>query len=818
MNRLSLGTATLELGVNDAPLRAGMEKSKGETTSSLSAMKTAAVAAGAGIAAGLGFAIKGAGDLQQSVANISTIKPDIDTKAVFNSLNEMQRTVPQSAAELGDALYNVFSSIDLKPIVDKNGKVVQTATEQGLKLVQNFAEGAVGAGTDTATFGTAVMGVMNAYKLTVDDAAHVSDVFFNVVNAGVVSGQELAGSLGVVTGSAKSAGLSVEELGGFIVGITKEGGTAQNNMQHLNSLFVKMANPDVLAGFKELGIAVTDANGNFLPMTDRLEKLKAKLADMSQSKQADVLKNLFGDETSSAAAVTIMSELDAVKGAIKTNKEEAGAAHKAFEKMNATFNSQFGILKNTLASIGIEIGGRLLPYITPIVTWIAHTLPKGMDFLTATFTNLKDKAMPVFSLLSNHIQHSLTPVMVVFGKMREIAMDAWQHILAIFHEAAPQIKKLIGPATVAFGLLMDNGIIGAMRKVYAALVLFGPRIMQSLTWVRHHLPQIFDGLNTAATTVQTVMTNVQDTITQALAFMVEKSKPFIDEFKKDITDAHGPMQAIIDAAMGIYATFQKAWPGIQRAVVQAVDYIIPKALAMHREIMKFVTEVAPKVQKAVTTMVNWITEHWDTISSVTKAVFDGLNAIIGTALAIVKTTVKVWLDIFNGDWDKVWEDVKQGFMEIWNSLSPFLADVLNGIVNVFVGGINKIIGKLNEMIRAFNTVTGFKMPEVGYVGGSTGGSGSGSGWSQGGPGGHASGGKWSGGSWSWLGEKGPELGYTGQDMHVFNHQDSMAIAARAMSPFNSSPETITLYSPIILDGKVLAEINRKFDRRYQARN
>src|SRR4051812_3804449 len=63
-----------------------------------------------GAAAGLGIGIKAAGDLQQSVANISTIKPDIDTSAVFASLNSMQAKLGVDAKELGDSLYNVFSS------------------------------------------------------------------------------------------------------------------------------------------------------------------------------------------------------------------------------------------------------------------------------------------------------------------------------------------------------------------------------------------------------------------------------------------------------------------------------------------------------------------------------------------------------------------------------------------------------------------------------------------------------------------------------------------------------------------------------------
>ena len=56
------------------------------------------------MAAGTAVGVKSAGDLQQAVANISTIKPEIDTTGVFASLNEMQRRIPQTLEYVGSTL------------------------------------------------------------------------------------------------------------------------------------------------------------------------------------------------------------------------------------------------------------------------------------------------------------------------------------------------------------------------------------------------------------------------------------------------------------------------------------------------------------------------------------------------------------------------------------------------------------------------------------------------------------------------------------------------------------------------------------------
>ena len=63
----------------------------------------------------------------------------------------MQTRVPQTAAQLRDSLYNVFSTLD------------NVTQESALKLVEVFARGATAAHTDAETFGTAVLGVLNAY-------------------------------------------------------------------------------------------------------------------------------------------------------------------------------------------------------------------------------------------------------------------------------------------------------------------------------------------------------------------------------------------------------------------------------------------------------------------------------------------------------------------------------------------------------------------------------------------------------------------------------------------------------------------------------
>src|SRR5690348_11581877 len=121
MPSVELGSAYVEVRATQDKLKGDLDKAHSAIADRIgdaaaAAAKATAVAfaaIGVSAAAAGASAVKLAGDLQQSVANISTIKPEIDTSAVFNSLNEMSRRVPQSAQALGDSLYNVFSSVDV---------------------------------------------------------------------------------------------------------------------------------------------------------------------------------------------------------------------------------------------------------------------------------------------------------------------------------------------------------------------------------------------------------------------------------------------------------------------------------------------------------------------------------------------------------------------------------------------------------------------------------------------------------------------------------------------------------------------------------
>lgn len=345
----------------------------GALTVSLAALGGAALAAGAGLT----YATKEAGNLQQAVANVASIKPDLDTSAVFSSLNAMQTRVAQTKDQLAASLYDLFSSFD-------------TTQAQALATVEKFAQGAVAAQTDARTFGTAVLGVINAYGLSLEDVNHVQDVFFNTVNKGVVTGQELAASIGLVTQPAKQAGVNLDQLGAYIAAITKEGGPAAQNINNLANYFAKLNTPEAAKGFELLGVRVTEDNGKLRDNIQVLDDLRTRLSNLNQVSASKALQELFPDFQARAGITVLLNQLDFLKDTLKENETEAGSAARAYETMTATFNTQGQLFQQTINSVFTSGGAAFLPVLTEVTSKLQAFVSESAPLFDAFQSRLTD--------------------------------------------------------------------------------------------------------------------------------------------------------------------------------------------------------------------------------------------------------------------------------------------------------------------------------------------------------------------------------------------------------------------------------------------
>lgn len=468
------GGGIIKLGSGAAGIAvSGLEKVGSVALSAGVALTKLGLVGGAAMVGLAVVGVKSAGDLQEAVNNISTIKPDIDTSAVFKSLNEISTRVPQSAKQLGDSLYNIFSSISINQ-------------KDAVALVEKFAQGAVGAQTDADTWGTAMLGVMNAYGKGLGDVDKIQDTFFNTINAGVVNGKQLASALGPVTASAKTAGLSIEELGAAIVGVTKEGGDASQNINNLNNYLQKVTTKEAQAAMNGLGVKTVDTTGKFRPFSDVLTDLKGKLSTMTEAQKANALQAIFPDAQARQGAIVLMSQLDAVKASLKDNEKATGSATAAYQKMASGMKAQATLLKNSVVADLTAMGAGMLPAITPGITSLAQAFNSqrgnfeklgkalGTD-LTNGIILARDGILTFKAALAGNWADadSIRPLHAIIGNIGLIlhndVIPAWENFDKALKSNGETVGKLVSafsPLSIALSVIrgyMVGGLDGAFQ-------------------------------------------------------------------------------------------------------------------------------------------------------------------------------------------------------------------------------------------------------------------------------------------------------------------------------------------------------------------
>jgi TP901 family phage tail tape measure protein len=286
--------------------------------------------------------------LEQEIANISSIKPEIDTSALYAQLSDMQTRVPATAHQLAQDYYNIASSI-------------QASAYDTLTLTKQTAEGARAALADVGVWGAGVVGVLNAYKMGIEDVNHVQDVFFLTVKNGVITGQQLATTFGPVAQGAQAAGQSFEFAAAAAAAVTKEGGNAADNMTRLKDLFEHFGGEKAQQELHRLGVETTDQNGKFLSFITILEQLKTKLDVLSEANRAKVLQDIFPDVRARQGLDILLRELPNLRDYLKQNQTQAGTTQDAIGRMMDTTATKAELLNNRVAQVKEGLGQWLDP-------------------------------------------------------------------------------------------------------------------------------------------------------------------------------------------------------------------------------------------------------------------------------------------------------------------------------------------------------------------------------------------------------------------------------------------------------------------------
>lgn len=307
-------------------------------TKGFSSMKSVGTAALAAIAAGMVAVTVQTEKFEKAFANVRSITDD--TFGGISQLKDQLLTlnpVLGETSELTQGVYQAFSS------GAKDAENALEITTESAKLGKAIL-------TDTSSAVDIVTTAINAYGEETVNARQASDLFFNTVKNGKITGEQLAATIGQSIPMFASMGVSMEDLTAGMIALTKQGVQASETTTQLNAVVRAFVKPsrEMQAALKSAG----KESGSFLLKTEGLAGAVKFLNEQTQGNQEELAKLVPNIRGLKGVMGLAAQDGKLLAEALESTRNAAGGANEAFETQEKTFAT----LKNSFSQMLIATG------------------------------------------------------------------------------------------------------------------------------------------------------------------------------------------------------------------------------------------------------------------------------------------------------------------------------------------------------------------------------------------------------------------------------------------------------------------------------
>lgn len=351
----------------------GFEEGTDQASTAIDALAQALVAAGVtasvkAITEALMGCTQASMEFETAMAKVGTIadesqKPLGDMK---NEILALSGETGKSVGELAEATYQAISA--------------SVATESAVDFVGTANKLAVGGFSDTTTAVDILTTAINAYGMSADDAAKISDVLITTQNLGKTSVAQLGASMGMVIPLAAAYNMDLEDLSASYALLTANGTqTAQA------TTYVKAALNELGSTSSVVGSTLKKKTGKtFAELMAEGNSLGDVLQVLADSVDGDTIafNNMW---SSSEAGVGMLSILNSgtskYNSLVQAMEGSTGAATTAFEKMSETGEFAQQRFQNAIENLKIAIGDELAPELMELQQSGADAMEWATEFV-----------------------------------------------------------------------------------------------------------------------------------------------------------------------------------------------------------------------------------------------------------------------------------------------------------------------------------------------------------------------------------------------------------------------------------------------------
>lgn len=392
-------------------------------------MASGAMAATLG--AGLGYAAKGAMDLNEALAQIEKVTDKETMEGLRQPIREMAEEIP-------------LTHVQLTQLAEDAGRLGVEGSARIEQFVRTAAKMGTATTVETEKAGTNFARLANALRVPIEEAENMGSSINELSNNVAATSREIVGSMMRAAPAAGQLEMKFSDVAAMSSTLVAAGMQVSRSGTRMNRMFAELAEKTDVAA-KHLGIT-TDEFRQMLD--DNPTKAIMRLAQSLTSIESKSMRLKKANELVGATGGKVLSTLSSNYRELSSNLDLASSSYSEATSLNREFNiqskttsTQLTLLRNKFENVRQSIGRELLPKINSLAGGLGGIMDGINGYL---------ESHPRFTAAVGNIG---TTMLVAAGGVAALTGAVWGLTTAV--------GVLGGPVTIAIGAIAGLSAAGA---------------------------------------------------------------------------------------------------------------------------------------------------------------------------------------------------------------------------------------------------------------------------------------------------------------------------------------------------------------------
>lgn len=282
--------------------------------------------------------------------------------AIAGATSEEMESLSETALELGANTSK--SASEVAKGMEEMAAMGFTANEV-IGAMPGVIAAAEASGSDMAQTAEVMASTLNIFSLKAEDASKVADVLATTANISAASLTDMQYALKYAGPPAAALGVSLEELSAGIGIMTNAGMKGEQAGTTLRGALLGLLDPseENYKRMNKMGIAITDAEGNFVGLANLVDNLASSMEGQTETQKAATISALVGKEAVSGMLSLMKAGPATINKMTKSLEDSGGASAIAAAKMKDNLKGALDELGGSIETAAISIGTALTPTI-----------------------------------------------------------------------------------------------------------------------------------------------------------------------------------------------------------------------------------------------------------------------------------------------------------------------------------------------------------------------------------------------------------------------------------------------------------------------